>query len=318
MFTPRLWFLPVILLAISSVSAARAETDAAAALFDNGRDAMKRGDFEVACARFDESNRLEPAVGTELNLALCEEKLGRELSAWRRLQRVIDALPRGDDRLPIARQHRDDIDVRLPRVRLIAGAALPVAAQISVGDSRLTTSGLGVDIPVERGELMIRVEAPQHFAREYRLALSQGARATLLIEAGPSMQLAAQRRAPTAARVSPTRTPAKTAGLVSVGVGGALLLAGAATGVAAIRAKHEMDDRCDEQLACSQRGVDAAARGKGFALASTLAFAAGGIGVATGAWLLLGTDTAARQPVRHARVELVLGASGLSVTGAFR
>src|SRR5438445_2081122 len=127
MFTPRRWLAPTLLFAMSSVSPARAETGAAAALFDDGRDAMKRGDFDVACARFDESNRLEPAVGTELNLALCEEKLGHELSAWRRLQRVIDVLPQGDDRLPIARQHRDDIDARLPRVRLIAGPPLPTA-----------------------------------------------------------------------------------------------------------------------------------------------------------------------------------------------
>lgn len=316
MYTVQPWPGLTTLFAILMVSPARAETGAAAALFDHGRDAMKRGNFEVACAKFDESNRLEPAVGTELNLALCEEELGHELSAWRRLQHVIDTLPRGDDRLPIARQHRDNIDARLPRVRLIA-VALPAAASISIGDSHLTTAGLGVDIPVERGEIKVVVEAPRHRPREYRLSLSHGVRETLLIEAGPPVRPAAERWAPAAARTAPPSRTGKTAGFVSLGVGGALLVAGATTGLAAIRAKHDMADECGEQSVCSQRGVEAAERGKALALASTFAFAAGALGLAAGTWLLLGTQTVVPRPPTHARVVLALGTSGLKITGEF-
>ncbi|MFO0567610.1 MAG: hypothetical protein U0263_18270 [Polyangiaceae bacterium] len=52
------------------------DATAAEALFNAGRDAVKAGDYPTACAKFRESNRLDPAPGTVLNLADCEEHLG--------------------------------------------------------------------------------------------------------------------------------------------------------------------------------------------------------------------------------------------------
>jgi hypothetical protein len=313
---------PVILfvatLALSVTSPARAETGAASVLFDSGRDAMKRGDYAAACPQFEESYRLEPAVGTELNLALCEEQMGRELSAWRRLQHVIDTLPRDDDRLPIARRRRDEIGSRLPRVKLVAAAALPANASIRVGDSPLTASGLGVDIPVERGELKVRVTAPGHESREYSVTLVAGARETLSIAAGPPAT-----PAPRPVRVANRRqiepsNGRRTAGLVILSAGGALALAGATTGFLAISAKRQMNDECDASFACSSRGLDAAERGKAFALTSTITFAVAGASLAAGSWLLLTSDDGAADSAKLVEVSLVLHPAGAGLTGSFR
>jgi hypothetical protein len=300
-----------------AASPAHGETGAAAALFEAGREAMKRGAYVEACDKLSESNRLEPAVGTELNLALCEEQLGRELSAWRRLQQVIDTLPREDDRHPIARQHRDALAVRLPRVTLFSTAALPSTTVITVGDSRLTPSSLGVSIPVERGELSIRVEAPDHQPRAYRLLMVAGARETLFIAAGPPL---ARRRAPAAG--PPTQPGGSssgrtTAGLVLLGVGGALAVTGSATGLVALRAKHEMDDECDSTLACSPRGLAAAERGKSFSLASTVTFAASGVTLAAGLWLVLTRQDGHEHSRKQAAVALFLTPTGAGVAGSF-
>lgn len=48
----------------------------AEALFAEGREAMKRSDFAVACKKFDASLKLDFGLGTLLNLAECTAKLG--------------------------------------------------------------------------------------------------------------------------------------------------------------------------------------------------------------------------------------------------
>src|SRR5262245_52199416 len=58
------------------------ERAAAQVLFDEGRKLLKDEKIELACAKFAESMRLDHAVGTQLNLADCYEKLGRTASAW--------------------------------------------------------------------------------------------------------------------------------------------------------------------------------------------------------------------------------------------
>src|SRR5687768_8531645 len=68
----------VVVLASARGRALAQPRDAAAgeALFIEGRRLMKVGDRPAACAKFAESQRLDPAVGTLANLADCEEQRG--------------------------------------------------------------------------------------------------------------------------------------------------------------------------------------------------------------------------------------------------
>src|SRR5215471_10148564 len=54
---------------------------AAESLFTDARRLMQAGDYEHACPKLEASRRLEPALGTTLNLADCYDKLGRTASA---------------------------------------------------------------------------------------------------------------------------------------------------------------------------------------------------------------------------------------------
>ncbi len=75
----------VVVLAIVAVSwSAHAQPAGAQAevLFREGRDLMSAGKYKEACAAFDQSQKLEPAIATLINLAGCREKAGQLATAW--------------------------------------------------------------------------------------------------------------------------------------------------------------------------------------------------------------------------------------------
>src|SRR5262245_18728599 len=73
----------VILFVMGLHISARADDSAAAqALFDQGRKLMESERWAEACPKLEESQRLDPAGGTLLHLALCREHEGRIATAW--------------------------------------------------------------------------------------------------------------------------------------------------------------------------------------------------------------------------------------------
>jgi hypothetical protein len=108
--------------------------DHAAKLFEEGRDLAQAGKYDEACARFQASLELVPAVGTQLNLADCLEHRGQLASAWQ----LFDAAARADAagfpaRSKMARGRADTIAPHLVtlviRVAEPAGTTLTIAGQ---------------------------------------------------------------------------------------------------------------------------------------------------------------------------------------------
>src|ERR1041385_8032812 len=60
-------------------------------LFDEGRALFKAGKLDDACTRFDESWRIERALGTQLNLASCRERQGKLVEAFELFEGAADA-----------------------------------------------------------------------------------------------------------------------------------------------------------------------------------------------------------------------------------
>ena len=76
-----------LIVALASARTSLAQTSAAdkaaaQALFDEGKRLMDAGQFAQACPKFADSEKLDPGVGTLLNLGVCYEKNGQTASAW--------------------------------------------------------------------------------------------------------------------------------------------------------------------------------------------------------------------------------------------
>ena len=81
----------------------------AEALFREAREALARGDLTTARDKLVESNRLDPATGTVLNLAEVESRLGDVANARRHFQEAYDrATAEGrQERAKFAKQRLD-------------------------------------------------------------------------------------------------------------------------------------------------------------------------------------------------------------------
>jgi len=256
-----------------------AAADAAAdALFRAGREAAVRGDYATAKDKFQESNRLEPAPGTDLNLAICEENLGHPLQAWELYERVQRAVPSSDPRAEIARRGASGLDAVLSRLTLVPSADLPADARVLGQGREYGFASLGIPLRFEPGVYHFRVEAQNRLPRSAVIELLPGTSVRLVIEPG-ALLAAKATRSPAAAEGAHSIQPWV---VTTFGAAGALTAVSLVAGYGTLREKKEMDRQCDAQ-GCSEAGLEAARRGDALERVATVTFlgalAVAGVGV---------------------------------------
>jgi hypothetical protein len=115
--------------------------------FRTGRRLLQEGKIAEACAAFDDSQRLDPALGTLLNLAECEAQLGHHARAYALFQEVLSWSRRTQQR---AREN-----VALDRLAELKTKVALVVVDAPSG-ARVLLDGLEVQIgsqlPVEPGQ----------------------------------------------------------------------------------------------------------------------------------------------------------------------
>src|SRR5687767_13693349 len=122
--------------------------DAAAgeALFQEGRGLMKAGDFAAACPKLEESHRLDPALGTLVNLASCEEQQGRTATAWQHWRMAMEQLPASDKRRSTAQARAAALEKLLARLTITLGAEVSSEAEVKRDGVRLGRASLGLPL----------------------------------------------------------------------------------------------------------------------------------------------------------------------------
>ena len=298
-------------LAVAQSSAALAE-----ALFEEGRRDVENGDLDSACRKFRDSDNLDPGAGTKLNWADCEEKRGKLATAWELFKRVEDELDPTDDRWPLAKQRRETIEPRVPKLILVLAQDAPSGTVVDLDGMELSAASYGVSLPVDPGAHRLVVSAPQHSNQTLEISLRVGQQTEVSVSPGAPVVQSSETAAPalpppqTAAPVDDAspRHRHRQLGYAVVGGGAVALLVGAATGLVVLDKKRTAEKYCDsETRTCEQPGIDANRVGPKWGLASGIAFAVGAGGLGVGSYLVLRGD---RNPERSTTLRVRVGPGG--------
>ncbi len=264
---------------------------AADALFRAGREAYVHGDFPEAAARFAESQRLDPAPGTLLNLALAEEKMNRLALAWEHARAAEAQLSPRDERWRLAQELFARVDTKLPRLTLTHDSALPDDAVVVLDGQELRAASFGIALPADPGVHRVVVRAKGHLDRDIEIRLAEGAVWTERIEPGAATMPSRTAMAATPAEnTSSHRGPGRTLGFVGLGASGAAVVTGAVFGVLALDRSRVSDAHCTG--GCDDLGLDAQRSGRTFAAISTASLIGGGVmAIAGGIALFVTRDT---------------------------
>ncbi len=273
---------------------------AADVLFRDGRALMKKGDFKGACPKLAESQRLDPAPGTAINLGDCVEKLGKLADAMQAYRDALDLLPAEDRRVGPVKEQIAALEKRVPKLTVKLAPGAPEKTRVLRDDVELGAESLGVALPVNPGEHVIVVVSPRRADARHRIRLSDAQSHELVVAAGELLESnkgAAKEAEPggspdpsQAATSAPTAESdgLRTLGLVLAGAG----LAGLAFGGVAF---YETGEYKQQAKTAADQGADSAKKEK-FATAERwqtvgiVSVIAGGAVLAVGSALWLGAD----------------------------
>jgi hypothetical protein len=270
----------------------------AESLFRQAREDMKRGEPQRACPKLEESYRLDPSLGTLLNLGLCEQQIDRIATAWSKLHQFIEEAPTDDVRLPLAREKLAELERDLPKIRLDVSAKAE-RGTVSLDGIELHDASLSVDLPVDPGEHVITLRMP---TGETTRNIVQVARGKLVVvslspsEASPAPELvhgplAEPPHAPppalsSARTLGPSEHKAERAAAYVFGAAGVAGLAvGGVFGALALKNKQLVREHCPDHTCTDQTGVDAVGAGSRDEVIATLSVAVGLSSLAAGAIL---------------------------------
>ncbi len=234
--------LPFVIAALALAPHAFAQDDKAAAeaLFDEAKKLMAAKHYSEACPKFADSQRLDPGVGTLLNLGLCYKQTGQTASAWSAYREAASlARSQGEnDREELARQEATALEPQLTKLVI---EVPPDTARIPgleiKRDGGVVPDGLwGIAAPVDPGVQSIDVTAPNKKPLHLE-AKAQGAGSTSKVvipplEDGPPPPVTTGASAGAAGGTPPPPPPPKdehpgrTQRIIGYSVGGAGVLVG--------------------------------------------------------------------------------------------
>jgi hypothetical protein len=148
----------------------------AEALFQEGRRLMLAKRFAEACPKFEASVRLDPAPGTELNLADCYEQLGRFASAWGMFRQAADEARRAADAdaEKIALERAAALEPRLSRLTIQPPKEAVPGLVVSRNGLPVDAALLGTPVPVDAGQHKIDCRAPGRKGWTQELSVKAG------------------------------------------------------------------------------------------------------------------------------------------------
>ena len=153
----------VTALAMTIAAPATAQTPEAEVLFREGQRLMKEEQYSEACEKFEASERIEPASGTELNLALCREKNGQTASAWAMYLKAAASArkSKNEDRASEAKERANKLADQLVYLTIEVPGDVEVEGLVIKRNKTIIDHALwDQKVPVDPDEYTITAEAP--------------------------------------------------------------------------------------------------------------------------------------------------------------
>jgi hypothetical protein len=268
---------------------------------------MAAGKHAEACPKFEASQKLEPGLGTMLNLAQCYEATGKTASAWAQYREAIPlARAAGSrEREELAAERSKALESRLSTltIRAMGSGASGVALDVRRDGMSVDAAELGTPIPVDPGPHKVEVSAPGRAPwsttvevaangssvsvdiPELAPAPSEGTKPSAGPAAGPAVEQGPADDQASGSIRKPLGIGVAAAGVVGLGLGTYF-------GLAAGSSWDDAKAGCrDYPFDCSPAALDSESSATSQARVSTIAFIAGGVAVAAGAvlWLTAGS-----------------------------
>ena len=282
---------------------AHAQQAAADALFDSARTAMEKGAFAEACEQFRASEKLDPAVGTELNLADCEEKRGHVATALALFRALEEKLPENDERVAVAHSRARTLSARVPKLTLTLAADAAKASTVRDGDVELGAAAFGVQLPMDPGSHELRVSAPGFEPRTFQIVLAEGEVRSLIVGPGSPSRPSPAAVSPRPPEAFKPRDPrdaahegsgAHTLGFAFAGVGAAAVSVATITGILVLGKKRAVDRECHADKSCTGVGLDAAESGRTLQVVSNVSWVVGAASLGAAAYFLLSSGPSSK------------------------
>jgi len=293
-------------LLFATVARADDATNAAVAteLFNAGRALMQQGNYGAACPKLLESARLDPKAGTFAKRGECDEHEGRLASARGRWQQALNlARTSHDPREARVATELARVDARVPKLRVALAPPTPAGVTVRVDELDIGAGALGVPLPVDPGDHVVRVGAPGKKAWSTRVSVAADGR-VLAVDV-PALDDAPVSASTATSIAAPTTTPARiaspepgpppaegarplrVAGFVAIGAGGVAAGIGGFFGIRAIARYHASNDAGCNGAACPPGAATIRDEARSLGNASTAAFVAAGTLLASGVVLVV-------------------------------
>jgi tetratricopeptide (TPR) repeat protein len=131
-------------------------------LFRRAKGLMAENKYEPACTLLEESERLDPQMGTLLNLAICHENIGKLASAWgefRAVEQQARAANR-EDRVKLAHERAVKLEPRLSHIKILVPSDVKVPGLVVKIDGEVKGEPLWSGVPVDPGTRTLEATAP--------------------------------------------------------------------------------------------------------------------------------------------------------------
>lgn len=297
-------------------------------LFAEGQAALDKGDSAKGCELMRTSLGLFAVANSLFNVAQCDEREGKLVSAlehWKRGMSLIDAT---DKRAPVVKKAIEDLEVRVPRVRIVVDSKHePI--DVMLDDEIVSKDKLSSAMLVDPGKHVVTMRKRGHEDRKVEILLNERERTEVVAELGPAVAAvvpSASAAPSVSASVAPPpppppgMPPMKVGGFVALGVGGAALLGAVITG-GVISSQHSkiVDTECDNNSkVCSPEGLSLIDSQKTLLPLNAGLWGIGIAGAATGTVLLIISSKKSKENRTSVVTPIVSRDNlGMSISGRF-